>query len=68
MRLLVKFQTFYFFYEEILHIKKALKTNKRLLLKYFYTPKKHKKHKKQLLLIKNIKNKQATFTKIFLYA
>ena len=40
MRLLRQFRTFYFFfYEEILHTKKAHKTNKRLSTQIFYTPK-----------------------------
>ena len=37
---------YYFFDEEILHTKKAQKAqnaNKRLSLRYFYTPKKYKK-------------------------
>ena len=40
------FKPLFFFYEEILHTKKAQKAqnaNKRLSLRYFYTPKKYKK-------------------------
>ena len=40
---------FIFFYEEILHTKKAQNANKRLSLRYFYAP-------------KNIKSKQVTLT------
>ena len=42
MRLLGQF--IYFFYEDILHTKKAYKAPKQRLLRYFYTPKSIIKH------------------------
>ena len=62
MRLLGQF--IYFFYEDILHKKKAYKAQRQRLLRYSYTPKSIIKHTGDFHLDvtpKNIKKKQATF-------
>ena len=43
MRVLGAISYFYFFYEEILHTKKSQNANKRLSLRYSYTPESFKK-------------------------
>ena len=52
MRVSESFHTFIFVYEEILHAKKSIKCKQATFTQIFYA---HKKHKKQLLLIKSIK-------------
>ena len=52
----------FYFYDEISHTKKAQKTNKQLLFRYF-TLRKHEKANKQLLFIK--KTKTTTTNKLF---
>ena len=79
MKLRNHFKPFYFFMKIFLHIHKKQNTNKRLSLKYFYTPKKylksiqatftHKKHKISnklcFIRLKSIKKayKQLSFIK-----
>ena len=55
MRVSGKFPYFYFFYEEILHAKKRIKCEQVTFTQIFYATKKHKKHKKQLLLTYSIR-------------
>ena len=69
MRLLGEFV--YFFYEDILHTKKACKAPKQRLLRYSYTPKSIIKHTGDFHLDitpKSIKKSKRLFTQIFLYA
>ena len=69
MRLLGEFV--YFFYEDILHTKKACKAPKQRLLRYSYTPKSIIKHTGDVHLDitpKSIKKSKRLFTQIFLYA
>ena len=63
-------QFIYFFYEDILHTKKAYKAPKQRLLRYSYTPKSIIKHTDDFhidITPGSIK-KQTTFIQIFLYA
>ena len=69
MRLLGEFV--YFFYEDILHTKKACKAPKQRLLRYSYTPKSIIKHTGDFHLDitpKSIKKSKRLFTQMFLYA
>ena len=59
MRLFGEFQAYIFFHEEILHIKKSIKSKQATFTQIFYTPKKHKKHKKATFTHKK-HNKQAS--------
>ena len=66
MRLLGEFV--YFFYEDILHTKKACKAPKQRLLRYSYTPKSIIKHTGDFHLDitpRSIKKSKRLFTQIF---
>ena len=68
MRLLGQF--IYFFYEDILHTKKAYKAPKQRLLRYSYTPKSIIKHTDDFhrdIMSRSIKSKQRLL-RYFLYA
>ena len=68
MRLLGQF--IYFFYEDILHTKKAYKAPKQRLLRYSYTPKSIIKHTGNFhpdITSRSIKSKQRLL-RYFLYA
>ena len=68
MRLLGQF--IYFFYEDILHTKKAYKAQRQRLLRYSYTPKSIIKHTGDFHLDvtpKSIKKNKQLFTQVFLY-